>query len=64
MTKNKVNPRIVLSVRDKDYIRWNKTWKRVRNKGIFSGVIGRFLLDKLAESEKDGFRDLIKYIEG
>jgi hypothetical protein len=53
-------PRIVLYVKARDAKTWNKLWKSARESGIFGSALGRFFLDKLAESERSGFEDIKK----
>lgn len=56
------NPRIQLQIPDADRGRWSEKRTRIKDSGVNLNVVGRFLLDKLDEAEKKGFRELKKYI--
>lgn len=56
-------PRISLVADVEDYQEWGKMSKKIRGKRIMiQGAVARFLLHKLADDEKVGFKDLKKFI--
>lgn len=56
------NPRIQLQIPESDRVRWGEKRTRIKESGVNLNVVGRFLLDKLDEAEKKGFKELKKYI--
>lgn len=56
-------PRISLQVSPEDHEEWLETSQKIRGKLLpLRGIVGRFLLDKLNEAGRDGFKELKKYI--
>lgn len=62
MKKQIVNPRIVIPVTKEEYETWSGMMKEVKQVGVRSNIVGRFVVDRLAALKSSGYRDLIKYL--